>query len=288
MHRLAAFNLAILLLVCIFSVPALAQVLTPERERALKPKDTFRECAKDCPIMVVIPVGEFMMGSPESETGRDGNEDPQHKVTIAKPFAVSKYEVTFDDWDACVADGGCNHYRPVDQDWGRGTRPVINVSWDDAQKYVKWLSKHTGKPYRLLSEAEWEYGARAGSDKAYSWGDEIGKENANCRGCGSQWDGKQTAPVGSFAANAFGLHDTHGNVWEWVQDCLKNSYNGDYNDAPTDGSAWTSGDCANHVLRGGSWFNDPRGLRSAYRVRNPADDRDPIVGFRVGRTLLTP
>jgi formylglycine-generating enzyme required for sulfatase activity len=280
MRRFVLFNSAILLLVCIFSASALAQVLTPERERALKPKDSFKQC-EQCPEMVVMPSGSFTMGSPQSEKDRDGDESPQHQVTIAQPFAVGKFEVTFDEWDACVADGGCNRYRPLDQGWGRGTRPVINVSWNDAQEYVKWLSTHTGNPYRLLFEAEWEYVARAGSDKAYTWGDEIGKENANCRGCGSQWDLKLTAPVGSFKANAFGLHDMHGNVWEWVQDCHKNNYNG----TPTDGSAWTSGDCANRVLRGGAWYFDPQGLRSANRYWGPTGNRNPSLGFRVARTL---
>ena len=133
------------------------------------------------------------------------------RLQFAKPFAVSKFEVTFDDWDACVAYGDCN---PVvrDSGWGRGRQPVINVTWDDAQRYVAWLSRMTGRTYRLLSEAEWEYAARAGTQTAYSWGDEIGKGNANCHGCGSQWDRRQTAPVGSFAANAFGLYDMLGNV----------------------------------------------------------------------------
>ena len=159
---------------------------------------------------------------------------------------------------------------------------MIFVSWVDAQEYVAWLSKLTGKPYRLLTEAEWEYAARAGSDKAYFWGGEIGKLNANCDGCGTQWDQKQTAPVGAFAANAFGLHDMHGNVWEIVQDC----YQGNYNGAPTDGSANTEGDCYRRVVRGGSWISDPQYLRSAARYRNAIDDRgSQNRGFRVARTL---
>ena len=216
-------------------------VLKPEAERALKPLASFRECAKDCPEMVVIPAGEFMMGSPASEKGRYTNEGPQHTVMIAKPFAVSKFDVTFADWDACVSVGGCPQVS--DSGFGRGTRPVINVSWDDAQQYVAWFSKMTGKPYRLLTEAEWEYAARAGSTTAYFWGDEIGKGNANCAGCGSQWDNRQTSPVGSFKPNAFGLYDMAGNVWQWVQDC----YHGNYDGAPTDGSAWTIGDCSRRV-----------------------------------------
>jgi formylglycine-generating enzyme required for sulfatase activity len=142
------------------------------------------------------------------------NEGPQHKVTIAKPFAVSKFAVTFDEWDACVVLGGCP--QASDSGFGRGKRPVINVNWDDAQQYVAWLSRMTGRPYRLLTEAAWEYAARAGSTTAYFWGDEIGVGNANCKGCGNQTDNRETSPVGSFKPNAFGLYDTHGNVWQWV------------------------------------------------------------------------
>jgi formylglycine-generating enzyme required for sulfatase activity len=257
-------------------------VLTPERERALRPGDSFRECAKDCPEMVVVPAGEFTMGSPATEKGR-WNEGPQHSVAIPRPFAVSKFEVTFADWDACVAVGGCPHEnRASDGGWGRGRQPVIGMSWDDAQAYVAWLSRMTGKTYRLLTETEWEYAARAGSQAAYSWGDEIGKGNANCNGCGSQWDNKRTAPVGSFAANAFGLHDMHGNVWEWVEDCEHENYNG----APKDGSAWIEeGECGRRVLRGGSWNSYPRGLRAARRDTYRTYMRGYQLGFRVGRTL---
>ena len=255
-------------------------VLNAEAERALKPGQRFKECT-NCPEMVVVPAGSFTMGSPEDELGHYDEEGPTHKVTIARPFAVSKFETTFDDWDTCFDLGGCKT-KPIDQGWGRGKRPVIFVSWVDAQEYVTWLSKQTGKPYRLLTEAEWEYAARAGSDKAYFWGGEIGKLNANCDGCGTQWDQKQTAPVGSFAANAFGLHDMHGNVWEIVQDC----YRGNYNGAPTDGSANTEGDCYRRVVRGGSWISDAQYLRSAARYRNAIDDRgSQNRGFRVARTL---
>ena len=261
----------------------LAQIrpLTAEAEQALKPKDVFRECVKDCPEMVVVPAGKFMMGSPPNEKGRYDVEGPQHEVTFANSFAVSKFEVTFDDWDACAAYGDCDP-RVSDSGWGRGRQPVINVSWDDAQRYIAWLSSMTGKTYRLLSEAEWEYAARAGTQTAYSWGDEIGKGNANCDGCGSQWDGRQTAPVGSFAPNAFGLYDMHGNVWEWVEDCLHNDYNG----APEDGSAWTAGgDCNNRILRGGSCISLPEYLRSAVRYGYTTVFRKYHLGFRVGRTL---
>jgi formylglycine-generating enzyme required for sulfatase activity len=139
----------------------------------------------------------------------------------------------------------------------------------------------TGKVYRLLTEAEWEYAARAGKPTAYSWGDEIGKDNANCNGCGSEWDNRKTAPVGSFAPNAFGLYDMHGNVWEWVEDCYHDNYNG----APLDGTAWIAGDCKYRVVRGGSWMVPPQVLRTANRRRYTPGDRDPDLGFRVGRTL---
>jgi formylglycine-generating enzyme required for sulfatase activity len=184
----------------------------------------------------------------------------KHHSTRLRSRAVRPYRnstVTFDEWDAGVAYGDC--LRVSDSGFGRGRKPVINVTWDDAQRYVAWLSKMTGKPYRLLSEAEWEYAARAGTQTAYSWGDKIGKGNAHCIGCGSQWDRRQAAPVGSFARNPFGLYDMHGNVWEWVEDWRNDSYNG----APTDGSAWTSGDCNHRMVRGGGWHFFPQHLRSA-------------------------
>jgi formylglycine-generating enzyme required for sulfatase activity len=159
---------------------------------------------------------------------------------------------------------------------------VINVSWDDAKEYVAWISAKAGAPYRLLTEAEWEYAARAGTQTAYSWGEKIGRGNANCNGCGSQWDARQPAPVGSFAPNAFGLYDMAGNVWEWVEDC----YHDDYDGAPTDSSAWTvDGDCSNRVVRGGSWDSNPQSLRSANRGRSSGVIRVNYLGFRVGRTL---
>jgi formylglycine-generating enzyme required for sulfatase activity len=258
-------------------------VLKPEAERGLKPLHNFRECAKDCPKMIVIPAGEFEMGSPATEKGRNDNEGPQHKVTIAKPFAVAEHDVTFADWDACVSVGGCpQEGGGSDSGWGRGRQTVISVSWADAQAYAAWLSRMTGKPYRLLTEAEWEYAARAGTTTAYFWGDEPGKGNANCNGCGSQWDFQQAAPVGKFKPNAFGLYDMAGNVWQWVEDCYQENYNG----APTDGSVWTGGNCSTHVVRGGSWRYNPQDLRSASRNRNPSDGRSNNLGFRVARTLF--
>jgi formylglycine-generating enzyme required for sulfatase activity len=254
--------------------------LSPEREGALKPKDTFKECA-NCPKMVVAPAGSFTMGSPESEPGRSAAEGPQHRVTLARPFAVGQFELTFDEWDACLADGGCNQYKPSNLAGGRGHQPVIYVPWGDAVNYVTWLSKKTGRPYRLLSEAEYEYASRAGGQTAFPWGDEIGKGNANCIGCGSQWDGKFPAPVGSFPPNGFGLYDMVGNVWAWTQDCAYDGYAG----APTDGSARTFANCATRVVRGGSWDSGPQTLRSAYRNWDAPVPRLLSVGLRVGRTL---
>ncbi len=260
-------------------------VLPAVAEQALKPKDTFKECASEqgkdyCPEMVVVPAGSFMMGSPPTEKGRHASEGPQHTVTIGKPFAVAKFELTFDEWDTCVAYGDCPQ-GVGDAGFGRGQQPVIFVTWDDAQRYAAWLSKMTGKPYRLLTEAEYEYATRAGGQTAYPWGDDIGKNNANCTGCGSKWDARQTAPVGSFKPNAFGLYDMVGNVFAWVEDCAHNNYDG----APTDGSAWIEGgDCKIRVDRGGAW-NFPDSLRSAFRDTSSTGYRIDNLGIRVGRTL---
>jgi formylglycine-generating enzyme required for sulfatase activity len=246
-----------------------ASVLTAEqeKEKAAKPGSEFNECVTGCPTMVVVPAGKFMMGSPE-----DG-EGPQHEVTIAKPFAVGRTEVTFAEWDACVTAGYCAA-KISDNDWGRGNQPVINISWDDAKEYVVWLSRISGKEYRLLTEAEWEYVARARTTTAYSWGDDIGKGNANCSGCGSKWDGTQTAPVGSFKPNDFGLYDMHGNVVEWVEDPWHDNYVG----APPDGSPWVKdGNASLRVVRGGSWFSAPQYLRAADRYWNTTGHRDYAV-----------
>ena len=202
-------------------------------------------------------------------------------------FAVGVYEVTFDEWYACVDAGGCGSYVPdiPNDSWDRENRPVMNVSWEDAQSYVRWLSDRTGKTYRLLSESEWEYVARAGTETAYSWGDSIGVNRANCNGCGSQWDDKQTAPVGSFAANAWGVHDMHGNVWEWVQDC----WNSDYEGAPTDGSAWESEDCS--YARVAWWFVERRlrgYLRSVNRDLSTTEYRNILLRFSSCPVFLAP
>ncbi len=259
-------------------------VLSAAAEQALKPGDIFKECATDCPEMVVVPAGSFTMGSPTTEKGYNAVEEPQHKVTIRQPLAVSKFELTFADWDACAANGDCDPH-VTDSSFGRGRQPVINVTWDDAQHYVAWLSKMTGKTYRLLTEAEYEYAARAGTQTAYPWGDDIGRGNAACNGCGSQWDMRQPAPVGSFAANRFGLYDMVGNVFESVEDCVHGNYNG----APTDGSAWIEGgDCNRRIVRGGSWNYTPDYLRTASRSFGSTGGRTTYSGFRVGRTLLVP
>ena len=244
-----------------------------------QPGETFRDPLSSGgvgPEMVVIPAGSFQMGC-VSGVGCYDDEKPVHQVTIPQSLAVGKYEVTFEEYDRFTMPTG----RVDDYGWGRGRRPVINVSWQDAKDYVRWLSQETGESYRLLSESEWEYAARAGTGTAYSWGNEIGSGRANCDGCGSQWDASQTAPVGSFSANGWGLHDMHGNVWERVEDC----WNGSYNGAPSNGSAWQQGECSRRVLRGGSWFLNSRYLRSAYRSWITSGLRNLIIGFRVARTL---
>lgn len=252
--------------------------------RCLRPKDTFRDCL-ECPEMVVLPAGSFIMGSPASEEAHLDHEEPQRKVTIARSFAVGRFEVTFNEWDACIVAGGCLH-RPDDRGWGRGRRPVINVSWDDiTNEYLPWLSLKAGETYRLLTEAEWEYAARAGTTTPFSTGRTITPDQANFDGFFTYGDSarglsrNKTIEVGSFAPNAFGLHDMHGNVWEWVQDCYKGSYTG----APVDGSGVTAADCTERIQRGGNWVGDPGLLRSASRAITQPNDR--IDGFRVRRAL---
>jgi len=246
----------------------------------------FRDCP-DCPEMVIAPAGSFTMGSPESEPERSDAEGPQHRVTIRKPFAVGRFAATFAEWDACVATGGCDGYMPDDAGWGRDDRPVINVSWNDAQAYVKWLSGKTGKLYRLLSEAEFEYAARAGTTTPFWWGTSISTAQANYVGditySGSQKgeNRQKTLPVKSFEPNAWGLYQVHGNVLTWTQDCWSDNYAA----APTDGTARTTGDCGRRILRGGCWGFGPRILRAAKRNRAKPDDRANGVGFRLARTL---
>jgi formylglycine-generating enzyme required for sulfatase activity len=246
-----------------------------------KPWVVFQDCSS-CPQLVVISSGSFMMGSTESDIDARDGERPHHRVTIAKPFAMSRFEVTFAEWNACVDSGGCEH-RPSDKGWGQANRPVINVSWDDITKqYLPWLSELTGQTYRLLTEAEWEFAARGGKTTRYSWGDDVGQDNANCYGCGSQWDHKQTAPVGSFKPNDFGLYDMLGNVWEWVHDCYVEKA---YSTAPVDGSAISEKNNCSRVLRGGSWDTYPRNVRAANRSWGVPVYRGLDIGFRVARVL---
>jgi len=233
--------------------------------------------------MVVMPAGEFTMGSPPSE----GGAEVQHRVTIATPFAVSKFEITFEEWDACVMDGGCGGYRPDDEGWGRGKRPVINISWEDGQAYASWLSNKTGKQYRLLSESEWEYAARAGTTTRFGQGDSISPGEANYNGSidgsgPSAVNRQSTMPVGSFPANGFGLHDMNGNVSEWVEDCWHDEYAAK---PPIDGSAWLEGNCNGRVVRGGSWEDSQVELRSAARTGGDKEDRFYTDGLRMARSL---
>jgi formylglycine-generating enzyme required for sulfatase activity len=225
--------------------------------------------------MLVVPAGWFMMGSNSAP-----DEKPVHRVTIAEPFAVGRYEVAFEEWDACVADGGCGSYRPSDKPWGRGRRPVFNVSWNDAQEYVRWISHKTEKRYRLLTEAEWEYVARAGTRTNFWWGSAPGDNHGNCVTCRKPFDPSGTTPVGSFRSNGFGLYDTEGNVKEWVEDCWQPSYN----DEPTNGSARATERCERRVDRGMSW-NIASYYISSYRDWNRPNNRNPFIGFRVARTL---
>jgi len=325
MRRIVAFISALALTICISSAPALAQALSSERERALKPADSFREC-DGCPEMVVVPAGSFTMGSPDREAGRNSWEGPQHVVTFANAFAVAKFEVTVDQFAAFVQETG---YAAGSTCWtlengkldgraGRswrnpgfsqdGSHPAACLSWHDATAYVDWLSRKTGgKGYRLLTEAEWEYAARArtkpGSGPRFSFGDDEKEMCAHGNGLdqtakrtlrGTEtWaalpcsDGfATTAPTGKFSANGFGLYDMHGNVKEWTQDCYHAGQ--DYRGAPADGSAWTSGECPYRVLRGGSWLSYARLLRVAFRYKGAAGDRASDLGIRVARTLPAP
>ena len=255
--------------------PAASGVLSP---RQIKPGETFGDC-EECPELVVVAGGKFLMGSPITERERDFEEGPQHEVTLPQIFALGKYEVTFAQWQACVSVGACAQVS--NRGWDGDRRPVINVSWNAAQEYVRWLSGKTGHHYRLPNEAEWEYAARGGTTAARYWGGDIGVDKANCHGCSDIFDGEQTTPVGSFEANPFGLYDMIGNVWEWVGDCWNDSYDG----APADGSTWTTGDCRLAVLRGGSWGYFPRSARVASRHRGERELGLSTNGFRVLRMI---
>ncbi|ADP72035.1 protein of unknown function DUF323 [Rhodomicrobium vannielii ATCC 17100] len=296
------------------------RVLSEDKERELKPLESFQECVHGrCPEMVALPAGTFVMGSPDGKTpvigldgkpeagpipkaeeGRGDDEGPRHRVKIGR-FAIGKYAVTWAEWDECVALGGC----PADvaATYGKGREPVINVPWHYAKQYAAWLTLMTGKEYRLLSEAEFEYAARAGSQTAFSFGDdpkqlcEYGnfadlslrelarRQNATIQTSDICDDGNgTTAKVGSYKANALGLFDMHGNVFSWTEDC----YEGSYESAPTDGKAYTTEGCSLRVLRGGSWSSNPQNLRAAYRLRNATGIRYTSLGFRLARTLLPP
>jgi formylglycine-generating enzyme required for sulfatase activity len=243
----------------------------------------FQDCSDGCPQMVVIPSGRFLMGSQLYD-----REQPLHPVRFDTAIAVGRFETTFEEWDACVRGGGCVHNStPSDEGWGRGRRPVINVSWNDAKDYVSWLSRKTGKTYRLLTEAEWEYAARAGSTTTYSWGDKIdcgkasydGGRGSDCAARTGWFSPRGTQLVGTYSANQWGLHDMLGNVWEWCED----NWHPDYRWAPDDGSAWRGGDASTRILRGGAWNYSPSGLRSADRNWFPPDGRTSFIGLRVAR-----
>ncbi|MEH6626798.1 MAG: SUMF1/EgtB/PvdO family nonheme iron enzyme [Motiliproteus sp.] len=229
------------------------------------------------PNMVVIPSGKYMMG--DLNRRGDDNELPAHEIKIRHPFALSQHEVTFSDYDLFALDSG--RTLPEDDDWGRGNRPVINISWNDANAYADWLRRKTGLAYRLPTEAEWEYSARAGTNTAFWWGNDKGLNKAACDDCGSPFDSNQPAPVGSFKANPFGLYDMNGNVYEWVADC----YNENYREAPTDGASWNVGQCNYRVMRGGSWYDISRLIRSASRYRHPPNSSRNSWGFRLALDL---
>lgn len=254
-----------------------------------QPPVVVQDCRDVCPEMVVVPAGEYTMGSPITEPGRDPLEGPQHLVRIARSFLVGKFDVTVGQYARLMAETGhnngdtCNE-RP-DLDWRNpgfpqvDSSPVVCVNYLDAQAYIAWLSKKAGRAYRLLSEAEHEYVNRAGTSTAYWWGPAIGANHANCRECGSAWDNRRTSPGGSFAPNPFGLYDTTGDVYVWVADC----WNATYDDAPPDGSPNLKGDCTHRGLRGGGWGSGATHLRSAFRLADPSGARHDNMGFRVAR-----
>ena len=264
------------LLLALVAVPALAQ--TPAAKPAAKPAPAAPQVFKDCdvcPEMVVLPKGAFIMGSDLLPA-----EQPKHPVFIKKPFAMSRFEITFDNWEACLIEKGCTH-NPHDHNWGRGRQPIMNIDFHMAEGYAKWLSQKTGHTYRLPTEAEWEYGARAGSTTAYWFGDNPDDGMINCRQCTGAVPGHRNAPVGQYKPNPFGLYDMHGNAYEWVSDCWIPHYKG----APRDGSARTEGDCAIRVIRGGSWYYFSRQSRSSSRAKNPAAVKSYWLSFRVVREL---
>jgi len=263
------------------------QPLTPEIEQALRPKDSFRECDV-CPEMVVVPKGSFMMGTPITEVDRAKGEDPLHRVSFAKPFAVGRFTISFDDWDACLADGGCGGIKGDDKGFGRGRLPAQGINFEAAKSYLAWLSKKVGRTYRLPSESEREYFARAGTTTSFWFGNTISQQDANYRastpyGGGPRGeDSKGPVVVDSYAPNPFGIYQVHGNVWEWTEDCYNKRYT---EDTPVDGAPWLEGDCGKRMLRGGTWDWSADVSRSGAR-----DDSYTRGGksFRVVRTLNVP
>jgi formylglycine-generating enzyme required for sulfatase activity len=279
-----------LALICLLLMPSLAEARNQRSAPAAPQAHSFRDCPM-CPDMVEVPAGEFLMGSPATEIGRGKDEGPQHRVVIAQPFAVGKYSVTFAEWDACTAQGGCS-YKPNDEGWGRGKRPVINVSWQDAAQYTAWLAKKTGKAYRLLSEAEWEYAARGVTKISepyapFHTGLTINYKQANYDANFTYGPGKmgvfrqKTLDVGSFQPNSFGLYDMHGNVWEWCADWYDGMYYGK-SKRFTDDMGPDSGTA--RVIRGGSFVNNPPFLRCSFRGRAKPWFRNGDLGFRLART----
>jgi formylglycine-generating enzyme required for sulfatase activity len=249
-----------------------AQTPAAPQPAPVAPQSTIQDCPQ-CPEMLLIQAGAFEMGSSEMFDF----EAPVHHVSIRKAFYIGRREVTFEEWDACFAEAGCKQ-KPDDRSLGRGRRPATDLDWDDAKSYVEWLSQKTGKIYRLPSESEWEYVARAGTTTTYPWGRTVEKDKANCIGCTSD-PVRKAIDTGSFPPNAFGIYDMTGNAAEWVEDCWSDSYRG----APADGSAWTKPQCRERVLRGGSFNNDPKYLRSAARFKYDHDVRFYTNGFRVVR-----
>jgi formylglycine-generating enzyme required for sulfatase activity len=234
----------------------------------------IKDC-KECPTLVSLPAGSFVMGSNTD----DMSERPPHRVTIRDPFAIGKLEVTIEQWNACADAGGCP--RIPSSNGSQKDAPMRDVSWDDAQQYVKWLGKTSGKPYRLPSEAEWEFAARGGTSTRYWWGQQMRTGTANCKECGEPWSQDAPAKAGSFAANPYKLHDMNGSVWEWVADCWHNSYKG----APADGHAWDDANCRVRVIRGGSWRDGASYMTSTTRFKYDASVRQNQNGFRVARDL---
>lgn len=262
-----------------------------ERPHRLVPGEGRHAWFKDLeigPEMVVVPAGRFLMGAGDDEPEARSSERPAHAVTFARSFAIGRFAVTFEEWDAAVAQGGPERL-PDDQGWGRGRRPVIGVCWAEAAAYAAWLAAASGKAYRLPSEAEWEYAARAGTRSRYWWGDGIDGSRAQVQlelrpGYRDPPERRRTLPVDSFEPNPWGLYQVHGNVREWCQDPYPYRRD-DYRGAPNDGSVWDSDDRRHRVLRGGAWGGHPKLARAAKRTRNDAETRASSIGFRVARSL---